>query len=103
MEFVIIESPFVGNIEFNTQYAQAAMLDSLTRGEAPFLSHLLYTQVLDENKPKQRKQGITAGLFIGDRADKTVVYQDLGISRGMKQGIQRAEAAGRPIEYRSIK
>jgi hypothetical protein len=80
------------------------MHDCLLRGEAPLASHLLYTQpgILDDNKPDERKFGIDAGLEWGKVAEATVVYLDLGISRGMSYGIANAQDAGRPIEYRNI-
>lgn len=99
---VILESPLAGNVERNMQYARAAMLDCLRRNEAPFASHLLYTQALDDLDPAQRELGIKAGLVIGAKLDKTVVYTDLGISRGMQLGIESAQRNGRPIEYRAL-
>jgi hypothetical protein len=99
---VLLESPFAGNVEQNTQYARAAMLDCLKRNEAPFASHLLYPQVLDDQNPAQRESGIQAGLAIGALLEKTVVYTDLGISRGMQLGIEAAQKCGRPIEYRTL-
>ena len=108
MTRVIIESPFAGetkgDIEANLTYARAAMHDCLLRGEAPFASHALYTQdgVLDDKVPEQRKLGIEAGLVWGELANKTVVYQDRGISPGMEQGIARARKEGRPVEFRTI-
>ena len=105
-EFVIIESPFKGNTPAeeaeNIVYARKAMRDSLYRGEAPFASHLLYPQMLDDADEDERRMGIEAGLLIGRSADRTVVYTDRGISPGMKQGIKRAEDEGRPVEYRSL-
>jgi hypothetical protein len=98
---VILESPYAGNVELNTQYARACMLDSLRRGEAPMVSHLLYTQVLPD-VGEDRKLGIEAGLAWGRMAQKTVVYEDLGISGGMLYGIQNAEHTGRPVEYRKL-
>lgn len=100
--FVIIESPYAGDIERNVAYARAALLDSLRRGEAPFASHLLYSGVLRDQIPEERELGIEVGLEIGLRADRTVVYADLGISKGMRQGIEAAKAVGRPVEYRSL-
>mgnify|MGYP001601857141 CR=1 FL=1 len=44
--------------------------------------------------------GMAAGLAWGRVAAATVVYQDLGISEGMQQGIDRAIAEGRPVERR---
>ena len=38
--------------------ARRAMLDCLKRGEAPFASHLLYTQALDDSDAAHRKLGI---------------------------------------------
>lgn len=104
MILVLIESPYAGDIEQNLAYLRAAMRDCLLRGEAPFASHALYMQpgVLDDTLPYERTLGIHAGLEWGRLASKTVVYIDLGISRGMKYGIERAEQEGRPVERRSL-
>ena len=102
MRVVIVESPFAGDVERNTRYARAALLDCLKRNEAPFASHLLYTQVLDDTALHERARGIAAGLELAKRADLTAVYSDLGISRGMQMGIDAAHAAGRAVEYRSL-
>lgn len=101
---VVIESPLAGDVERNTRYARACMADCLKRGEAPFASHLLYAQdgILDDTIPEERKLGIEAGFAWGAAADKVVVYEDLGISDGMKLGIERAKANGVPVEYRKI-
>lgn len=102
---VVLESPYAGNVVVNTRYARACMHDCLTRfNEAPFPSHLLYTQVgvLFDDVPDERALGIEAGLTIGARLEKTVVYTDLGISPGMELGIQRAREAGRPVEMRTL-
>jgi len=101
---VLVESPYAGNIEQNEAYARAALADCLRRGEAPFASHLLYTQpgVLDDQEPAERRLGIAAGLAWGEQADLTAVYVDLGVTPGMRQGIERAIAAGRPIEHRRL-
>lgn len=101
---VILESPFAGDVATNVAYARAAMRDCLLRGEAPAASHLLYTQegVLDDLDPAERSLGIEAGLAWGRVADATVVYEDLGVSRGMALGIERAVAEGRPVERRTV-
>ena len=99
---VIIESPLAGDVERNLGYARAAMRDCLDRGEAPYASRLLYPQVYDDAKPEERAAGMEAGFSWGDAADATVVYADFGISPGMQRGIERAKAAGRPIEYRTL-
>jgi len=91
-------------LECNEAYARAAMRDCLLRGEAPYASHLLYTQpgVLDDTVPEQRALGIRAGFEWRRVAEATVVYIDLGISAAMQQGIFDATALGRQIEYRTL-
>ena len=105
MRLVILESPFAGDEQANIDYARLCVRDSLSRGEAPIASHLLYTQptVLDDSDPAERQWGIDAGLVWGSMADASVVYTDRGISRGMAFGIASAEDFGRCIEYRTIK
>lgn len=102
---VILESPFAGNLWrrwLNRRYARRCMRDSLLRGESPMLSHLLYTQSLDDNDPDQRRRGIEAGLAWGPVSHATVVYTDRGISRGMWLGIECATSEGRPVFYRRL-
>lgn len=90
MKLVIIESPYAGDIERNVPYARACMADSLARGEAPFASHLLYTQpgILDDNDLTQRERGIDAGWKWGlAAADVVAFYIDLGMSTGMYRAL----------------
>ena len=55
-----VASPFKGTTVEETRqnivYARLCMLDSLGRGEAAYLSHLLYTQVWSED-PVTREAG----------------------------------------------
>jgi len=101
---VIIESPYAGDVEKNERYARAAMRDCLLRGEAPYASHLLYTQpgVLNDKVPDERTLGIEAGFEFRRLADKTVVYQNFGLSNGMKLGIENSKELGVQIEYRML-
>lgn len=108
MDRVIVESPFAGKNDFererNILYARRAVKDSLERGEAPFASHLLYTQdgILNDDVLEERMTGIEAGLEWGKEAHKSAIYIDYGISSGMRQGVLRAQMCGRPIEMRQI-
>ena len=108
MRRVIVESPYAGRSENeiaeNIDYARACVRDCILRGEAPFASHLLYTQpgVLNDAIPDERSNSMRAGFAWVESADATVVYTNLGISRGMKAGIQQAEKHGKPVEYRTI-
>jgi len=101
---VIIESPYAGDIKKHKRYARACVKDSLSRGEAPIASHLLYTQegILDDNIPEERQQGIDAGLAWRDVSDGTVVYTDCGISSGMSYGIELAKESEKIVEYRTL-
>lgn len=104
MRRVVIESPYAGNIERNVEYARRAMKDSLSRNEAPFAGHLLYTQVLDDLIPLERDCGIAAHMVWIESAEVIVVYEDYGISTGMKLAIVFADKCVPPIpvEYRKI-
>ena len=109
MKLTIIESPYSGptpaDIESNVNYARACMRDSLSRGEFPLASHLLYTQpgILDDSIPEQRALGIGAGLAWARRADLAVFYTDRGWSAGMRQALDLYRMPDSPpIEFRSL-
>jgi len=99
---VFLESPFAGDFAKNIAYAKEAMIDSIIRGEAPFLSHLLYPQVLNDNIQDERNLGLELAATYRALAEKVVVYVDLGTSRGMELGIAHATHIGKPIEYRRL-
>lgn len=104
MKLVILESPYAGEVLKNIQYARRCVQDSLFRGEAPIASHLLYTQdgILDDEIPSDRQLGIDAGLAWKTVAEATVVYADLGITKGMQYGIDQARKQGLEVEIRYI-
>jgi hypothetical protein len=99
---VIIESRYAGDVKRNEIYARRCMRDSFNRGEVPFVSHLLYTQVLDDTNPVERKLGMEAGFAFYSKSDYSAIYDDYGLSGGMKAGIEVAEKLGHRIEYRQI-
>jgi hypothetical protein len=109
MRRVIIESPYAGKtdeeVERNVRYLRACMADCFTRNEASFASHGLYTQpgVLDDKVPEQRALGIRAGFEWRAAADATVVYTDLGITSGMRKGIDHATSqSSHDVQYRTL-
>ena len=106
MKKVVIESPYRGHStverERNRRYAISCMIDSMKRGEAPYASHLLYTQFLNEENKNERNLGIEMGLTWGEEAELVAVYKDLGVSKGMTLGIRRAKKNGKTIEYRKL-
>ena len=99
---VIIESPYMGNVKSNVAYARKCMSDSLLRGESPFASHLLYTQVLDDTKEIERLTGMSRAFNWYRHADLMAVYTDKGISSGMQKGMEIAGEFGIKIEYRRL-
>jgi hypothetical protein len=101
---VIIESPFAGTFA-NVKYSREAIKDSLTRGESPYASHLLYTQkgILDDKSPADRTIGMEAATAWLSVSDYVVVYCDLGISPGMAIGILKAIRMKKPIKFRWIR
>lgn len=106
---VIVETPFRGSTpeeqKKNIAYARACAHDCLVNyHQAPFLSHLLYTQegILDDGIPSERQLGIEAGLAWGAVAEETIVYTDRGISQGMQYGIDNARRVGRPVHFRTL-
>jgi hypothetical protein len=102
MRLVILESPYAGDVIRNTLYARRCLRDSLMRGEAPIMSHLLHTQVLNDHDPEDRRVGIAAGVAWIRVADVMVVYMDHGLSAGMQSAVALAESLGLEIEYRRI-
>ena len=88
MRRVIIESPYAGDVERNLIYARRALRDSLHRGEAPLASHLLYTQVLNDNIEEERALGIAAGLEYRGVTEWAAFYMDYGMSDGMRYAME---------------
>lgn len=105
---VIVETPYAGEdqtvVERNLRYLRCCLHDCIRRGEAPFASHGLYTQpgVLEDRNEEERLKGIHAGFAWKSVAQATVVYTDLGITKGMKYGIDAAEKLGQPVEFRDL-
>lgn len=102
MRKVLVETPYAGDVEFNVLYARRCMADSLNRNEAPMLSHLLYTQVLDDKIMSQRERGIMAGLAWRTSAEAGIFYLDFGLSDGMRRAHELYTREEIPIETRFL-
>jgi hypothetical protein len=108
MKRVLIESPFgtnpdgsradMGTMARNVEYARRAMLWCLRKGYAPYGSHLLYPQCLDDATPAERELGIQAGFAWGEAAELVIVFEDYGLTPGMQRGVERSKAAAQPLE-----
>jgi hypothetical protein len=131
-KLVIIESPLGRRVDGtictpqelaeNVVYARACMADSLRRGdEAPYGSHLLYPQVLDDATPAERRLGMEAGFDWGAAAAMAkaysdthaggdvprldafaAIYVDRGITSGMAEGIERHKRNGLQVVERRL-
>lgn len=101
MRLVIIESQYAGDRERNESYLSACIADCVARGESPYASHAILTRkgVLDDNKPEERERGIQLGFAWRKLAHATVVYADLGVSRGMIKGIEDAMSLDQIARY----
>ena len=109
MKRVVIESPYAANteegIDLNEAYGELCMHDCLVNhNESPYASHLLYTRrfVLRDDVPADRKLGIEAGFCWRDVAEKSVFYQDLGMTKGMKLGVDDCITKYKPYEIRRL-
>lgn len=101
----VLETPYAGDIESNVEYAQKCMHDMLLRHEAPYASHLLYTQpnVLDDLVPEERELGIYAGFaFKHMEGMHTVFYVDKGMSRGMQLALDYCKENSMTYELRNL-
>jgi hypothetical protein len=106
MRLVIIESPFRGR-DFNQtllfrEYADAAIRDSINRGESPYASHRIIPGALDDSIPAERDKGIRVGYAWWKHAAAIVFYVDHGMSEGMHKALQRAKTMQLLIEMRKI-
>lgn len=104
MPRVVVESPYSGDVQLNLRYLRACLRDCFERGELPFASHALYTQpgVLNDEDPQERELGIQAGFAWAALAEKRVIYQDLGVSSGMVEGMNHAREIKQPVEFRVL-
>lgn len=105
MNRVIILSPYKGDISANLAYAWLCVLDSMKRDEAPWASHLFYTEVLRDSDPAQRAKGFECEAAWLRAADLVAVYTDRGLSSGMLKTLDmmRKDYPWIKTEMRSIK
>lgn len=99
---VTVESPYAGDVERNVAYLKRCLLDSISRGEAPLASHLLYTQFLDDLVPEEREIGIECGLTWAAQARRMCFYVDYGVSSGMDKAWLLAAERHIPMDFRYI-
>lgn len=112
MKRVILESPFAGkgatkeerreDYLLKQRYLAACLHDCFMRSETPYASHAIVPLGLDDEIPEERELGIQAGFAWREVAEATVVYTDLGTSKGMEYGIAHAHDVGHSVEHREL-
>lgn len=103
---VVIETPYssedVTMIQRHLKYAKLCLEDSLNRGEAPLMGHILYSAVLNDRVAVSHDIGFISHLSWIDVCDLLVVYTDYGISPAMQAAINQAKLKSRLTEYRML-
>ena len=100
--YILVESPFAGEVDENLTYAQKCMrhvfFSSYSGPQIPIASHCFFTIALDDRNPAERSIGMNAGFAMRSLASEVRVYLDRGLSGGMIHGIRGAIEAGKPIK-----
>ena len=95
-KLIYIASPYAGNLAQNTEFAKQACRYCIDQGHTPVAVHLLYTQMLDDSNPNERKTGLELGRHVLGRCDEVWVCGNR-ISPGMAAEIAEASKLGIPI------
>lgn len=98
-EIVYICSPYRGDTERNTLYAQQLVMYAVNRGLSPICPHLYLPQILDDNKPEERERALHVGQELLSCCDMLLVGKRYGISEGMQAEIDRARSLGIQVRY----
>lgn len=87
-------SPYRGNIlekVRNILYAKHLTKLALQLGYTPITTHLYLTQVLNDNNPTERRQGLKAGGNILNACDTIIIGARYGVSAGMAAEMDAAK------------
>ena len=105
-KLVIIESPYRATAYYTEEQHRLYLLHAIEfcvrLGEAPFASHHLLPEVLDDDDAYERALGVRCGIAWGMHADMVAVFSDLGVSEGMKDAIEHYKTIGKRIEWRKL-
>ena len=80
---VYICSPYAGDVETNVQKARRYCRFAVDKGYIPIAPHLLFTQFLNDDNPKERQLGIFFGNAVMSKCSEVWVFGDR-ISDGME-------------------
>lgn len=95
---VYICSPYAGDVETNVQKARRYCRFAVDKGYIPIAPHLLFTQFLNDDSPKERQLGIFFGNAVMSKCSEVWVFGDR-ISDGMEAEIKRAKRKNYRLRY----
>ena len=95
---VYICSPYAGDVETNVQKARRYCRFAVDKGYIPIAPHLLFTQFLNDDNPKERQLGIFFGNAVMSKCSEVWVFGE-HISNGMEAEIKRAKWKNYPLRY----
>jgi hypothetical protein len=112
-ELVFVETPYSNDIDRNVRYLMLCGFDAATRHELGVNTHGSMTQhpccptyFVPDNSQKwnvlTREGAIHLGQALRVAAKKTVFYEDLGWSTGMKAGLEFCIKHDLPYEVRKL-
>ena len=100
-KLVYISSPLFGDAKRDHSLAWHACRMAMARGNTPFSSHLLYSQMLDCNDPAQRELETRLNGQMLSLCDELWLCGDV-ISPGMAADEQLAKEQDIPVKYVSM-
>ena len=95
---VYICSPYAGDVETNVQKARRYCRFAVDKGYIPIAPHLLFTQFLNDDNPKERQLGIFFVNAVMSKCSEVWVFGE-HISNGMEAEIKRAKWKNYPLRY----
>lgn len=98
MPIVYICSPYAGDVETNVQKARRYCRFAVDKGYIPIAPHLLFTQFLNDDNPKERQLGIFFGNAVMSKCSEVWVFGE-HISNGMEAEIKRAKRKNYRLRY----
>lgn len=93
-----IISPYSGDVQRNTAFLRDIIRSILAEGHTPIAGHAIYPQVLDDTDPEQRAHGMAAGQHLLTACCEVRVYDQLGMSAGMRADLEFCGANNVPFK-----
>ena len=95
---VYICSPYTGDVDANVKNARRYCRFAVDKGYIPIAPHLLFTQFLNDDNPKERQLGIFFGNAVMSKCSEVWVFGDR-IPDGMEAEIKRAKWKNYRLRY----